>query len=42
MKQDGKVLVNVGMDRLYHEIFASALSLHGWQVKWGKTTPTPT
>ncbi|MBZ5531241.1 MAG: response regulator transcription factor [Acidobacteriia bacterium] len=33
MKQDGKVLVNVGMDRLYHEIFASALSLHGWQVK---------
>src|SRR5690242_15568651 len=32
MKQGDKVLVNVGMDRLYHEIFASALSLHGWQV----------
>lgn len=32
MKQSGKVLVNVGGDRLYHEIFASALSPHGWQV----------
>lgn len=31
MKQGGKVLV-IGMDRLYHDIFASALSLHGWQV----------
>lgn len=26
------VLVNIGLDPLYHEIFASALSLHGWRV----------
>jgi DNA-binding NarL/FixJ family response regulator len=32
MEQGGKILVNVGMDRLYHEIFASALSRHGWRV----------
>lgn len=32
IEQGGRVLVNVGMDRLYHEIFASALSLFGWQV----------
>lgn len=32
MEQGSKILVNVGMDRLYHEILTSALSPHGWQV----------
>ncbi len=32
MQQGGKVLVSVGLDPLYHEIFASALSAHGWSL----------
>jgi len=32
MERDRNVLVNIGWDPLYHEIFASALSLHGWRV----------
>lgn len=27
-----KVLVSVGLDSLYHEILASALSIHGWRL----------
>src|SRR6476620_9451377 len=26
------VLVTIGLDPLYHEILASALSMHGWRV----------